>query len=108
MRLKGGMGLAAVQVGRPICILVFDIGTEFGMLINPKLVANSGETDKQLEGCLSVVGERIAVDRDKQILVQYYNMDGTLVERQFTGLAARVVLHEMDHFEGKLIIDYED
>jgi len=106
MKLSNGIGLSAVQVGKPICVLVFDTGQEFGILINPVIIAVGGEA-KIKEGCLSLPGKQIEVDRYSEIKVRYHRLDGKLIEREFYDLSAIVVQHEYSHFFGKLITDKE-
>lgn len=107
MLLNKGIGLSAIQVGKPFRILVFDVGYQFGILINPQIMA-VGNTCKMKEGCLSLPGKQVEVDRYDQIKVRYHSIEGKPVEKDFSGLAAIVIQHEMDHFEGRLITDYED
>jgi len=104
MKLSNGIGLSAIQVGKPICILVFDTGKDFGILINPKITGVNGQA-RIKEGCLSLPGKKIEVDRYSEIRVRYYNLEGRLVEKDFFDLEAIVVQHEYAHFFGILIID---
>jgi peptide deformylase len=105
-----GIGLAAVQVGRPIRLLVADIGDRAPrgtskIYLNPVIIDSSGESTFD-EGCLSVPGINADIVRPEQVVVRY--VDGKRKEREdsFTGLLARVLQHEIDHLDGKLFIDY--
>ena len=100
-----GIGLAAPQVGVNQRILVADVGQGPFAMINPKIIKKSGSGIFE-EGCLSIPGVTIKIKRAQKILAQYVDYDGRLVEKIFEDLMARVVLHETDHLDGKLIIDY--
>lgn len=102
-----GVGLAAPQVGISQQIFVADPGDGEGpiAIINPKIVKKAGSA-KMEEGCLSIPGIQVKVRRPAEILVQYIDENGRKVERHLTELMARIFLHENDHLQGKLIIDY--
>jgi peptide deformylase len=100
-----GIGLAAPQIGINQRILVADVGTGPMAIINPKIVKRSGTADLE-EGCLSIPDITIPVRRAEKILVQYIDEHGRPQQREFQDLLARVVMHETDHLNGKLIIDY--
>jgi peptide deformylase len=103
-----GVGLAAVQVGRLKRILVADLGHVAGIgygrdsiaMINPKVLEASEETLSAKEGCLSYPGLEQKVDRAKSVLIEYWTPTGERKERFFEDFEARVIQHEMDHFEG--------
>lgn len=107
MKLARGIGMAAPQVGHSIRLLVFDIGNQFGILINPEILETEGEPVVDMEGCLSFPGEFCKVPRHTKIKVQYVDLSGKTVVKSFEGLAARVVQHEMDHLDGILMQDKE-
>ncbi len=105
-----GIGLAAVQVGRPIRMLVADVGDRAPkgaskIYINPVIVETEGESDYD-EGCLSVPGINAEITRPEVILVRFYDGKGKAREDRIGGLLARVLQHEIDHLEGKLFVDY--
>ena len=100
-----GIGLAAPQVGINKCILVADVGDGPVVIFNPVIIKQSG-SDVMEEGCLSVPEETVVIKRSKKILLKYLDQDNNVVEQEFNDLLARVILHEMDHLEGKLIVDY--
>lgn len=100
-----GVGLAAPQVGINQRIFVADIGEGPIAVINPKIVKKTGAMTMQ-EGCLSIPGVTVAVKRAKSIMVKYIDENNREIERRFDDLLARVILHETDHLDGKLIVDY--
>lgn len=104
MRQAQGCGLAAVQVG--VLRRVVVIETEEGLfeLINPKIIAMSGEQEGQ-EGCLSLPGEWGIVKRPMHVTVRALNRNGEEIEITGHGLLARAFCHELDHLDGKLYID---
>ena len=100
-----GIGLAAPQVGVSEQIFVADIGEGPVVVVNPKIIARGGQEVRE-EGCLSIPGIVLNVKRPKKIRVRYLNEDNQTIERDYSDLLARVILHETDHLKGKLIIDY--
>lgn len=105
MYLKGGVGLAACQVGIDKQLAVIDIGEGLIKLINPIIVKKEG-CESQEEGCLSIPEAAIKVKRAKKVAIEYLNEHGEAVKIVAQGLLARVLQHEIDHLYGKLIIDY--
>jgi len=105
MCLKGGVGLAACQVGIDKQLAVIDIGDGIMKLINPTIVKKEG-CETQEEGCLSIPEATIKVRRAEKVTVEYLNERGEAVKIVAHGLLARVLQHEIDHLCGKLIIDY--
>ena len=105
MYLKGGVGLAAVQVGIRRNMVVIDIGDGLRKLINPAISKKEGSITQE-EGCLSVPEKCINVKRSKKVVVDYLNEDGQAIRLSAEGLLARVIQHEIDHLLGKLIVDY--
>ena len=105
MRDANGVGLAAPQVGilRRIVVVEVEEG-EVYELINPKIIAFSGEQEG-LEGCLSVPGEWGIVKRPKHVTVRAMNRHGEIVDYTGSELLARCFCHELDHLDGKLYID---
>ncbi|MDI6451504.1 peptide deformylase [Anaerobaca lacustris] len=106
MRLHGGIGLAAPQVGIARRLFVAQVNRRSLCLINPVLVGRDG-SDRMTEGCLSLPHVEVNVERNLQIEVQGFNTRGQGQRQKFSGLWARVVQHEMDHLDGILIYDYE-
>lgn len=113
MKLSEGVGLAANQVGRYICCIVFDCvnytynSMDSGYLFNPEIIEQSEETTVDKEGCLSFPGDYCMVKRSKWIKVRYLNLANKEVEQVYTGLAARIIQHEIDHLFGINMKDRE-
>ena len=105
-----GIGLAAPQVGVVSRLLVMDCikeGTPEPMvLINPELLWASEDLHGYEEGCLSIPDQYAEIKRPAAVKVRWLGLDGAMQERQFQGLWATCVQHEMDHLDGKLFIDY--
>ena len=105
MRFFSGIGLAAPQVGIPEKLIVAEVEGEVVKLANPEIIALKG-ADNMKEGCLSVPGIGVDVERPYEVLIKGLNTDGRIVEIKARGLLARVLQHEIDHLCGRLIIDY--
>ena len=111
MYKKGGVGLAANQVGVLKRVVVIDLhsktekqGKEQIVLINPKIVAQEGEIVKE-EGCLSLPGLYKKVKRAAYVKVKAQNLNGEEFEIEGEGLLARAFQHEIDHLNGIVFID---
>jgi peptide deformylase len=100
-----GVGLAAPQVGLSCRMIVVDIGLGLYKLVNPRIVSRSGRQSFE-EGCLSVPGIYINVKRAKRIRVEALNENGDPLKIEAQDLLACVLQHEIDHLDGKLIVDY--
>jgi peptide deformylase len=103
-----GIGLAATQVDVHQRLLVADVSTEKNephVLINPEILEKGGVAITE-EGCLSVPGYYEEVERADHVKVRYLDREGTAVEREFEGLLAVCVQHEIDHLNGRLFVDY--
>lgn len=105
MYLKGGVGLAAVQVGIHKNMIVLDIGDGIMKMVNPVILKKEGSVTQE-EGCLSVPEKCVNVKRSRKVVVDYLDEDGQAIRLSAEGLLARVIQHEIDHLFGKLIIDY--
>ena len=105
MRHFSGIGLAAPQVGILKKLIVAEVQRTVIQLANPEIVDVKG-TDTMQEGCLSVPGIGVEVERPYEVVVRGLNERGQAVEIKAKGLLARVLQHETDHLYGKLIIDY--
>lgn len=106
-----GIGLAAVQVGVPKRLLVLDVseGEEDSnplAMINPEIVRLGPDLRLQEEGCLSIPDFRLDIERPSALTVRYADLDGKVRELDAEGLLATAIQHEMDHLDGKLIIDF--
>lgn len=100
-----GIGLAASQVGIDARLAVVDIGEGLLKLVNPKILKREG-TDTIEEGCLSVPNVSVRVKRAKKILVEFIETNGNITTLEANGLLAKAIQHEIDHLNGRLIIDY--
>jgi peptide deformylase len=105
-----GVGLAATQVGVVERLFVFTPGEDEGThaVVNPRLVDRSKETETDEEGCLSLQGVRVPVERALRVTLEGLDPEGRPVRFELEGLPARVVQHELDHLDGVLIIDRTD
>ncbi|MFZ9662021.1 MAG: peptide deformylase [Chitinophagaceae bacterium] len=118
-----GVGLAAPQVNKSIRLFIVDtvqifedsdpdetattkgfpgIKKEF---INARILELNGEEYSYNEGCLSIPKIREDIVRNEEVVIEYYDAHWQKHEEKFNGINARVILHEYDHIEGKLIID---
>jgi len=102
-----GLGLAATQVGvlRRVFVLRPDPDEESQVLVNPRLVEGSDERVSDDEGCLSLQGVVIPVERHERVTVEAQDQEGNTVKLELEGLPARVAQHELDHLDGILILD---
>lgn len=100
-----GVGLAAAQVGINEQIFVADVGQGPMVFVNPQVIKRSG-SEKMEEGCLSIPGVVVNVRRPSRITVRYTDQDNKIVVQEFSELLARVIQHESDHLNGKLITDH--
>ena len=106
-----GIGLAAVQVGAPVRVIVMDLAREGEdpqprYFVNPEIVWRSDETAVQEEGCLSVPEVYDEVERPARVKIRYLNYKGDEVIEDCEGLYAVCIQHEMDHLNGVLFIDH--
>lgn len=103
-----GVGLAATQVDVHEQIIVMDISDmhdDLVVLINPELIASSGEGEHE-EGCLSVPGIYENVRRAERITVRALDEQGEPITLEADGLLAVCIQHEMDHLQGKVFVEY--
>lgn len=116
---KNGIGLAAPQINQSHAIFVVQFPSkdneeekyvpgEIAHFINPKLLEVSDETWLHSEGCLSIPGLHREVERPLKIKIQFQNLEGELLVKEFEGFEARMILHENDHLNGVLFIDRLD
>ena len=106
-----GVGLAAVQVGVPRRLIVLDTAKDEGpprplAMVNPEIVALGSEMRLHEEGCLSIPDVRVEIERPATVTVRFIDRDGKMQKLAAEGLLATVIQHEIDHLNGKLIIDY--
>lgn len=125
MYASNGVGLAAPQIGRAIRLFVIDSQQIFDnmedeeernqypgddgikkVFINAIVKETGGEPWVYNEGCLSIPKIREDVTRTQSVTIEYEDEDFEIHTETYTGITARVILHEYDHIEGKLFIDY--
>jgi len=104
MRRADGVGLAAVQIGVPLRVIVVDSGSRPVAYINPRLRRRWG-AEIGPEGCLSVPGVLAAVRRAHGVVVEATTPPGRRVAVRAIGLRARILQHEIDHTNGILFLD---
>ena len=103
-----GVGLAATQVGILRRIFVFHDEDEDRVIVNPVVTVRGKETEVDEEGCLSLGPIRMPVERAVEVTLDGFDGAGAPVHLELEGLSARVVQHELDHLDGKMIIDRTD
>jgi peptide deformylase len=109
VKIADGVGLAAPQVGYSVRVVAINLeknGVPAFVLYNPKIVSKSFKKIPLEEGCLSVPGVFGMVKRPQKITVEALNEQGKKVKFSDEGWIARVIQHEMDHINGRLIIDH--
>lgn len=106
-----GIGLAAIQVGVPLRIIVMDLSgaeeePEPRYFVNPKILDPADETAPYEEGCLSVPEAFEEVERPAKCVVEYLDYEGKPRRVEAEGLFATCIQHEMDHLDGVLFVDH--
>jgi peptide deformylase len=107
LRDANGIGLAATQVGvlRRVFLFLPDPEQDAVALVNPRIVERSDERVSDDEGCLSLQGVVVPVERDERVTVEASDPEGNVVRFELEGLPARIAQHELDHLDGVLILD---
>lgn len=112
MKILGGAGLAAPQVGdeRRVFVMAGGLsGVAPRVVINPKVLATSKQSAQMVEGCLSLVNQYVEISRPETIEVSFttYTPDGKLEDMRFKagGMFARVFHHEWEHLNGRMFFD---
>jgi peptide deformylase len=108
MREHDGVGLAANQVGRLKRVLVASVEEDDYVVVNPVLTDRSDATERCQEGCLSIPGIQVEVERPTAVTVTGLDASGEPLRIEATDLLARVLQHEVDHLDGVLILDRTD
>jgi peptide deformylase len=108
MRDASGVGLAATQVGIVRRLFVFQPDSEEDpvAVANPTIVERSDETTVEDEGCLSLQGVQMPVERALSVRLEGRDLEGGELSLELSEHAARVVQHELDHLDGVLILDH--
>ncbi|GAA5096862.1 peptide deformylase [Bartonella acomydis] len=106
-----GVGLAAIQIGIPLRMLVMDVSPNDApknpfVIINPEILWLSEERNIHKEGCLSIPEYFAEVERPKRLRIRYQDREGKQTEIEADGLLATCLQHEIDHLDGRLFIDY--
>ncbi len=118
LAMDEAVGLAAPQIGISKRIIIFrnkefkeknwsKSESDYDVLINPRITQVRGDLVTMAEGCLSCPEIQVEVGRFPEIKIRAYDQSGRKISKRYTDYLARVVQHEVDHLEGKLIIDYE-
>lgn len=115
MKDHQGMGLAAPQIGVSERIIIVEYPGEergkgsipFTVLVNPKITTQSKETDVLNEGCLSIPYVEVSIPRSLEVTITAQDPEGNPIKMKAKGLFARILQHEIDHIDGKLILDYD-
>ncbi len=113
MRAEPGVGLAAPQVAVPLRLIVVEYGDDENpemppklyVMANPQIIRASTETERGIEGCLSIPGFLGEVERSLEIVVRGQNRQGKPMKVKAKGWMARIFQHEIDHLNGVLFID---
>ncbi len=103
-----GVGLAATQVGIVRRFFVFTLEGEDRVLVNPVVTPVGKDTEVDGEGCLSLGSVRVPVERATKVRVEAQDVEGAHVALELEGYPARVAQHEVDHLDGKLMLDRTD
>ena len=107
-----GIGLAANQVGIDMNLMIIDVShtdeaEDANIFVNGEIIESFGSSEME-EGCLSIPDVRLPVKRPEKIRFKYELPDGSEHIGDFDGLLGRAIQHEMDHLNGKLLLDYLD
>jgi peptide deformylase len=100
-----GVGLAATQIGILRRVAAIQQDDDVVALVNPSIVERSNESAVDDEGCLSLQGVLVPVERSCRVTVEARDPSGGELRLELEGLPARVVQHELDHLDGVLILD---
>jgi len=106
-----GVGLAAIQVGVAKRLVVLDVSKDVNarkplVMVNPEIVALGDEKRVYEEGCLSIPDVHVEIERPATVTVRFTDRDGRPQELSADGLLATAIQHEIDHLDGRLIIDF--
>lgn len=106
LKHKGGIGLSANQVGLPFNMCVVELHSSNPMImLNPRITDRSNDTFTSEEGCLSLPGAGLKVERYKNVTVEYEDVTGETQEVKADGLLSACLQHEIDHLKGILMIN---
>ena len=106
LRKKGGIGLSANQVGLPFNMCVIELkANDPKIMLNPRVMKQSDKMVPSREGCLSLPGATVVVNRHKNVTVQYEDVTGQTHTLEAVGLLSCCLQHEIDHLNGILMIN---
>lgn len=110
MYANNGCGIAAPQVGIAKRLVVIDVDWDDDykdpfIMINPEIVETKGELESTGEGCLSLPGITVPIMRYPWVRARYYDLEGEQWEIEGDGLLARCIQHELDHLDGKTLLE---
>lgn len=103
-----GVGLAAPQIGVMQCLAVVDVTPDRSrriLLANPQVLSAGSETEAGTEASPCLPGVHADIIRPKSVVVRFLNEQGVIDRREFEGLEARSVLHQIDHLAGRMYFD---
>lgn len=107
MENKNGIGLAAVQIGYPRCVILVRTGYNSHIhMINPQILEISVDEVTLEEGCLSFPGVFDRISRPEHVWVEFNDPSGFARSEKFTGWPSRIIQHEMEHLDGMLMVDH--
>jgi len=111
MRAANGIGLAAVQIGEPVNVIVMDLArdeeeAQLKYFVNPEILEDVEDLKPYEEGCLSVPDVFDTIERPERVQITYLDYNGKRVTEWAEGLYAVCIQHEMDHLKGVVFIDY--
>ena len=117
LKRDDALGLAAPQIGLSKRIIAFKVKDfdkkgvsgkdSWEVLVNARITQMRGEPEVMNEGCVSCPDISVEVTRATEIKVKALDRNGNKVNRRYTGFLARIVQHEIDHLEGRLVVDHE-
>ena len=100
MKLYGGIGLAANQIGSILRVILLKTGNGIEVFINPVIEKKYGGTKTSKEGCLSFIGKQALVVRHSQVVITGFDEEWNPIKRKFKKLTAVCAQHEVDHLNG--------
>lgn len=106
LRKRGGIGLSANQVGLPLNMCVIELNPgDPKILLNPRITKMSDKMESSKEGCLSLPGAIVSINRHSDVIVEYEDVRGETQRLEASGLLSYCLQHEIDHLNGILMIN---
>jgi peptide deformylase len=102
MEDKSGVGLSAPQVGSLKRLIIIK---GLGAMINPSIMSVSSDQQEEQEGCLSLPGISLMIERPVSVHAKWITLEGEEKQRKLHNFQARIIQHEIDHLDGTLILD---